>query len=113
MKLLKLIIKSLDDTKLTDLKIYDTKEITPFFEFAIVATANNPRLLKAAVDHLKKDAIDGGFSVKGIEGADSEAWILVDLGQVIVNVFVEEERNRYDLDKLWRTLPQIGVDTLK
>lgn len=112
MLILKEVIKSLQETKLEDLKIYETKRNTPFFDYAVIITASSSRQLVAAVGKLKQDMEEKGLEVKGIEGLTGGLWVLVDLGDVIVNIFIEEERTKYDLDKLWRTLPQIEVETI-
>lgn len=110
MELLEKVLKSIEETKLSDLKVYETKDITPFFDYGVVVTASNSRQLVAAVNKLKKDLSAEGFDVKGIEGLDGGLWVLIDLNAVIVNVFLEEEREKYDLDKLWRTLPQANKE---
>lgn len=107
MDLIKNVVQSIDDAKVKDLKIYETKSITPFFDYVVVATATSARQLAAAVDHLKKDSLDKNFRIKNVEGLRGGYWVLVDLGDVIVNVFLSEEREKYDLDKLWKDLPQI------
>jgi len=109
---LKRIIQSLNETKLEDLNIYETKNITPYFDYAIIVTANSSRQLSAAVSKLKKDTEDNKIELRGIEGLEGGSWVLIDFNDVIVNIFIEEERAKYDLDKLWRTLPQIEYNTL-
>ncbi|MCK9471646.1 MAG: ribosome silencing factor [Bacilli bacterium] len=112
MEILKTIVKSLNETKLEDLSIYETKERTPFFDYAVIVTASSSRQLVASVDKLRKDCEEKGMTIRGVEGLDGGLWVLVDFGTVIVNIFIEEERERYDLDKLWRTLPQIDYKSL-
>ena len=112
MEILKEVIKSLNETKLEDLKIYETKNITPFFDYAVIVTAHTSRQLIAGVTKLRKDAEENLITVRGIEGLEGGLWVLVDFGDVIVNLFVEEERTKYDLDKLWRTLPQININSI-
>jgi ribosome-associated protein len=109
---LKKIIRSLNETKLEDLNIYETKSITPYFDYAVIASASNSRQLLAAVSKLRKDAEEAGINVKGVEGLEGGLWVLLDFVDVIVNIFIEEERTKYDLDKLWRTLPQIDYKSL-
>lgn len=112
MEILKEVVRSLNETKLEDLNIYETKNNTPFFDYAVIVTAHSTRQLLAAVSKLRKDAEEKAISIRGVEGLEGGTWVLVDFGDVIVNLFIEEERTKYDLDKLWRTLPQINSNSL-
>lgn len=112
MDLLKNVIRAIDDAKVKDIKIYETKNITPLFDYAVIATANSGRQLQAAVDHLEKKSADEGFSIRGVEGVRGGYWALIDLNDVLVNIFTAEERERYDLDKLWKDLPQLNYKDL-
>lgn len=112
MDILKEISQTIANTNLKDVKIYDTRSITPLFDYVINATATSPRQLNAVIDHLKKDSSQKTFKIKGVEGARGEIWVLVDLYTVLVNVFLNEERERYQLDKLWGDLPQYDYEEL-
>ena len=46
---------------------------------------------------------------KGIEGRDTDQWVLVDFGDVVLHVFSQEARSYYTLDKLWMDAPQIPL----
>ena len=48
-------------------------------------------------DRLAKE----GIFVKNTEGKGNTGWILMDFGDVIVNVFTGEQRDRYNLEKIW------------
>ncbi|MFA5766099.1 MAG: ribosome silencing factor [Bacilli bacterium] len=112
MELLKHVILAIDDARVKDIKIYETKHITPLFDYAVIATANSSRQLQAAVDHLEEKSIAAGFQIRGVEGVRGGYWALIDLNDVLVNIFTAEERQRYDLDKLWKDLPQLKVEDL-
>lgn len=112
MELLKNVISAIDDARVKDIKIYETKTITPLFDYAVIATANSSRQLQAAVDYLEKKSVEVGFKIRGVEGARGGYWALVDLNDVLVNIFTAEEREKYDLDKLWKDLPQVKSEDL-
>ena len=42
-----------------------------------------------------------GIFVKSIEGRNGTGWVLMDYGDVIVNIFTQEKRDKYDLEKIW------------
>ena len=41
-----------------------------------------------------------------VEGRDSEDWILVDCGDVVLHLFMPEARSMYDLESLWGSIPE-------
>lgn len=54
MEVLKEIAQTLANVKLKDIKIYDTRSITPLFDYVINATATSHRQIRAVIEHLKK-----------------------------------------------------------
>ena len=59
----------------------------------------------------KKMSAEKGYYLKGIEGLRGGYWALVDMRDILVNVFLPKKRAKYDLDKLWKDLPQIDPET--
>ena len=59
---------------------------TPLFDYFIITTALSQKQMKAAANYIKTE-----FEVRNIE--EGEAWTLVDLNDVIVHLFLEEEKN--------------------
>ena len=46
------------------------------------------------------------------EGYDTQKWIVLDYGECIVHIFKNEERDFYDLERLWKDAPYIDIDTI-
>jgi ribosome-associated protein len=55
------------------------------------------------LERLKKE----GIKPQGIEGNNKSRWILLDYGSVIIHVFLQEERLFYQLERLWRDVPEL------
>ena len=109
MSKIKVIVDALENLKLKDIIVYDMRERSPFFDYFVLSTASNSRQLKAAINHLKENLSASKFQIPNVEGAHSDAWILLDAKDVIVNVFTEEERKYYNLEKMWMDVDQIDV----
>ena len=110
MQILKDVVNCLYDAKVKDIRIYDTSKITPFYDRIINTTVNSARQLSAVVSRLRELSFEKNYYLKGIEGLSGGYWALIDLRDILINVFLAEEREKYDLDKLWKDLPQINPE---
>ena len=52
---------------------------------------------------------ENGITPKSIAGKHNSGWILMDYGDVIINVFDEENRLFYDLERIWRDGMTMGL----
>ena len=97
-----------DETKATDIIVLDVGEVLAITGYFVVASASNPRLARTVVEsieHAAKDRLDR--SPVRIEGLREQRWILVDYGDVIVHVFVEELREFYEIERLYRDVARL------
>ncbi len=112
MEILKYAYEALRDVNAQNICIYETKKSNPFFSYAIVASAVANRQMDGLASKIYEKSKEKGFNVRGIEGRGGGSWLLVDLDDVIINLFSNEDRKLYDLDKLWAMLPTVDPDTL-
>ncbi len=68
----------------------------------IIATGNVPSHTQAMADAVEDALAREGEFVIGKEGYHEGNWILLDYGEVIVHLFLEDDRNYYDLETLWQ-----------
>lgn len=90
------------DNRGQDIVVLDLREITPVFDFFVLATGTSRRQLHAMseeIDHTLED--DLGDKRMGIEGYQESKWIVLDYGTVVIHLFDEERRQYYDLENLW------------
>ncbi len=95
------IIESLEKAVAFDIRVYDMKEKTPFYDYTIICSVNTSRQGAACVDYLRDDAEKLGLWVRGYSSNPESVWFLVDLNEVVVHIFVGEERTRYNLDGMY------------
>jgi len=107
---LKRAVKALDALKLTDIRIFDFRGSSPFFDYQVIATGNTERQVQASVRHLIDALPECDFS--RIEGQQEARWILFDLGDMIINVMHREERQYYQLEKLFYQHEEIPIGDL-
>ena len=100
-KLSKLCSHSLDESKAENILSLDVKNVSSFTDEIIIATANSNRHASSVSDnlitHLKKNDIN----IIGVEGEIDSGWMLIDCGDVVINIMKKEQRDFYDLESLW------------
>lgn len=108
MELIKKIVKTLDERSAQDIRIYEAN--SPIFEYMVIATASSERLLDALTTYVKDACEELGYDYRGVEKSDT--WNLVDCRNVVVNIFTEDSREYYGLDKLYLGKNQLSLDEL-
>ncbi|TET39594.1 MAG: ribosome silencing factor [Planctomycetota bacterium] len=100
----------LDSHKASDIVILDVAEVFLLASYFVIATARNQRHLRALADELDTYLKENEKQKLGVEGRDEGGWLLFDIGDVIVHVFLEDDRELYDLEMLWGDAPQIKYE---
>lgn len=105
----------LADEKLgDDIVILDVNELTSYTSYIILITAKNARQTGGLASYLE-DLFATKFNQKPMsrEGVEGTGWTLLDFGDVIIHIFTEEERGRYDLDGFWKDAPHVDFSLTK
>ncbi len=107
---LECVVKALDDKLATHIVAIDMREASPLFDTFVLCTADNERLMHAIMANVRDEAAKYGYDVKRVEGLRDSKWMLVDLGDIVVHIFDKNERNSYNLEKLWGDMPRINIE---
>ena len=94
--------KALDSKKALNLKILHITELSVIADYFVIATGTSNTQVKAMADEVEYQLKEKGIAPGHIEGYNSNSWILLDYGSVVVHVFTTESRSFYDLDRLWQ-----------
>lgn len=93
--------KSLDDSKAEDVVVLDIAEKSSLADTMVVASGRSHRHVGAIADHLIEDLEHIGVASPRVEGLPHCDWVLVDAGDVLINLFRPEVRGFYALEKMW------------
>ena len=102
--LLNKIIKILDTKKAIDLKTIDIKEKSSIADYMVIATGTSSTHIKSLADNVEEELKKEKIYPNKIEGYNTNSWILMDYGDIIVNIFTPEEREKYNLEELWEKI---------
>lgn len=102
----------------SDIVLLDVGEILQIADWFVIASASNVRHVSTIADEVEAaiKSLDGNGPMR-TEGLDDCRWVLLDFGDVVVHIFLEEVRTFYDLERLWADVPKIAwsdpKDTVK
>ncbi len=101
----KFITGLLQDKKAQDILIMDMRSVIDFADVFIICSADSHRQIKTIADYVTESTKKDSIKLLHSEGYQDARWVLLDYGDVIVHVFMEEVRNFYELERLWRDVP--------
>ncbi len=108
--LLDVITNELSAHHADNIKVIDFRGFSAEYDYFVIASASNSRLLGAISDYVEKGAIEQGYAIRTIDGDGDSKWIVMDFYDVVVHLFMEEERMFYGLDKLWADRPTTCIN---
>ena len=99
--LVKEIAKVLDEKKAVDITAIKTEEITIVSDYFIIASGTSNTHAKSLADDVEYEIKTRfGIDPEHIEGR-ATGWILLDYGTVLVHIFTQDNREYYNLERLW------------
>ena len=96
-----LAAKTLDNKKAIDIVVIDIAEKSSFADYMVIASGGSERQVQALVDDVEDAFAKEELLVKSIEGRQNSGWVLMDFGDVIVNIFTRDTREKYNIEKVW------------
>lgn len=89
------------DKKASDLLVLNLADISSFADYFVICSASSERQAQAIADAIEEKLRARGRRPISVEGYAASRWILLDYGEVLFHVFLEESRRFYALERLW------------
>jgi ribosome-associated protein len=97
-----------DDKKATDIAVLEVGPVLSITGWFVVASAPNRRLVRTVAEDVEAAVKEQlGRSPVRVEGAREQQWVLLDYGDVVVHVFLDEVRDFYDIERLYRDVARV------
>lgn len=85
----------------------DVRGLSSLADFFIICHGESEPQVKAITDHIRKGT---DYKPRHLEGYENQNWILLDYFDIVVHVFKKDEREYYDLERLWADAPIKEID---
>jgi ribosome-associated protein len=93
------------DTKGDDVRVRELRPVADFTDWFVLASGFNERQVQAIADRVEERLRERGLRPLHVEGYTPAQWVLLDYGDLIVHVFLDERRRFYGLERLWGDAP--------
>ena len=104
-----LAARAADEKQGRNIVVLDVGDILAIAELFVVMEAPNRRLVRSLVDDIEQTVREAtGRSPRRVEGVREQQWVLMDYGDVIVHVFLDEIRRFYEIERLYRDAPTVA-----
>jgi ribosome-associated protein len=95
------------DKQAADVTILDVRELIVITDYFVICSGSTERQVRTIVEEVEKALRKIGQRPVRREGETEARWVLLDYVDVVVHAFAEEEREYYDLERLWRDAPRV------
>lgn len=111
---MEIVVEAADDKLGQRTEGFFVGDILGITDWFIVTSGSNSRQVRAIVDNVEEMLTlhDGPKPIR-VEGKGSAEWVLMDYGAFVVHVFHQEQRDFYQLEKLWGDRPRLAWEPLR
>lgn len=110
-ELMEQIVKLADSKKAGDITVLHVGEQTTLTDYFVIMTGMSGPHLRALSEEIEVKLKEKGVMPHHIEGVTS-SWVLMDYTSVVVNIFLEDAREMYALERLWGDSQNVSIDGL-
>lgn len=96
-----LAAKAAENKKAHHTVILDIQGLSIITDYFVICHGNSETQVQSIVTEVKDKLEENGVEYKGTEGFDNARWVLIDIGDVIMHVFHRDDREFYNIERLW------------
>ena len=95
------ICKASSDKKARDIVTMDMRGLMSSTDYFVICSANTATQVRAIADNIEEQLAEAGVAYSHREGYREGEWVLMDYGDVVAHIFMQEAREYYALERLW------------
>ena len=91
-----------------DTVVLEVGVVLAITDYFVITSGANARQVRTIAEEVEAQVVGaGGGKPLRIEGLDDARWVLLDYGDFVVHVFLEDVRRYYDIERLWSDAPRV------
>ena len=98
------------DKRAADLVVLDVRGISTVTDYFLMCSGRSTTHVESIADAIRAELKTDGIRPLHAEGVAASGWILLDYGDVLAHVFLEDTRAYYALERLWGDAPAVEVE---
>ncbi len=109
MQVVERVVQACEDVKGQDVVALDVRAMSDFSDYFIIVTGRSDRQVQGITNRVIEELLTIGVKPLSVEGYEESQWVLIDCGDVVVNVFYEPVRDFYDVESLWMRARKLDI----
>ena len=93
-----------------DIVMLDVRSLIGITDYFVICSGRNERQVETIVQEVERQLAAEGAKPYRREGERQLRWVLLDYLDFVVHVFHAEEREYYELERLWKDAERIPVE---
>ena len=102
-----MVVEVASDKLAEDIVMMDLRKVAAFADYFVIMSAESSRQIEALEEDITKALKDAQVVPFHREGTAASGWVLVDISDVIVHILGPEQREYYQLERLWSRATQV------
>ena len=98
------------DKRAGDLVVLDVQRVSSVTDYFLICSGKSTTHLETITEAIRTELRGEGVNVLHAEGVAESGWVLLDYGDVLMHVFLEDTRMYYALERLWGDSPALTLD---
>lgn len=111
-KRISIIVDAAEEKKAFDIVVLDVGGISSIADYFVILSANSTRQVVSIGEEIEHKMSENGEQPLNKDGYKTGTWILLDYGNIVVHAFQKDEREFYDLERLWADGKNIDLEKL-
>lgn len=102
------VAEFVSEKKAEDIVILDMRKLVNFCDFFVICSGNSDRQVKALAQTVDEGLESFGIKANYDRTDKRPAWVVFDVGDVVVHIFRKDMREFYKLESLWQEAKRVS-----